>query len=76
MYELIGKPTTHTWVEERVVFKHYRHVTRQITAILKELKLKKLQRTVWEATKRADALMKQAQEMEDKSRPMSRYVFC
>lgn len=74
MYELIGKPTTHTWVEERVVYRHYRHVTRMISAILRELKLKKMLRTVQEATKRAESLMKQAQELEDRSRPLSRCV--
>ncbi len=71
MYELISKPTTHTWVEERVVYRIYRDAARIVAAILNNLKLARLHRVVRDAEKRADMVMKEVLllQSEDKPRP-------
>lgn len=57
VFELVNKHTTHTWVEERVVLRHYRVCCRLIRAVLGNLRLKGLRAQVVKAEKRADLIM-------------------
>lgn len=57
VFELINKHTTHTWVEERVVLRHYRVCCRLIRAVLGNLRLKGLRAQVVKAEKKADLIM-------------------
>jgi hypothetical protein len=54
----VNKPTTHTWVEEKVVLRHYRACTRLIRAVLGNLKLRSLRSVVLKVEKKVDAILK------------------
>ncbi len=56
--ELVNKPTTHTYAEEKVVLKHFRNCTRLIRGVLGSLKLRSLRNVVARAEKSVDAILK------------------
>ena len=58
MFEITNKPTTHTWVEERVVLRLYRLCVRMIAATLSNLRLKHLRALVSKVEKQVDRIMK------------------
>lgn len=58
VFEITNKPTTHTWVEERIVLRHYRFCVRLIAAILTNLRLKHLRAVVAKVEKQAERIMK------------------
>jgi hypothetical protein len=58
VFELVNKPTTHTWVEERVVLRHFRNCTHLIGAILSNLRLRSLRYKIAAAEKVADGIIK------------------
>lgn len=57
MFELINKPTTHTYVEEKVVLRHYRNCTRLVRAVLGHLKLRSLRSVVAKAEKKVEEIL-------------------
>ena len=58
MFELINKPTTHTYVEEKVVLKHYTDVARRVCGVLHVLKLRHLRGVVRKALKQCEEIVK------------------
>lgn len=58
VFELINKPTTHTYLEERVVLKHYTHTARVVCGILRTLRLRHLRGVVCKALKQCEEIMR------------------
>lgn len=58
VFELINKPTTHTYVEERIVLRHYTNAARVVCGVLHALRLKYLRSVVYKALKQCEAIMK------------------
>ncbi len=58
--ELVNKPTTNTWMEEKQVLRQYKMISIKICAILHILKLHKLRNKVLKADHVADDIAKQA----------------
>ena len=57
MHELVSKPTTHSWAEERQVLRIYKNTTRLVRAVLSTLRIERLYRSVCGADKHADQLL-------------------
>jgi hypothetical protein len=58
VFELINKPTTHTYMEEKVVLRHFRNCARLIRGVLASLKLRSLRNVVARAEKSVEAILK------------------
>lgn len=58
MFELINKPTTHTYVEEKVVLRHYRLCTRLIRAALGLMKLRSMRSVVVKVERRVEEILR------------------
>jgi len=58
VFELINKPTTHTYLEERVVLRHYTNTARVVCAVLHTLRLKYLRNVVYKALKQCEEIVR------------------
>lgn len=58
VFELINKHTTHTYVEERVVLRHFTATAYVVCAILHVLKLRHLRSVVFKALRQCEKIMK------------------
>ena len=54
IHELIDKPTTHNWVEEREVLRIYQKTTKQVSKVLNHLRLISLRTVVNAAEAKAE----------------------
>jgi len=59
VHELVSKPTTHTWAEERQVLRIYKNTTRLVRAVLGTLRIERLYRMVCRAEQHSDKLLLQ-----------------
>ena len=58
MFELVNKPTTHTWVEEKIVLRHYRNCARLLRAVLGNMRLRSLRSVLTKADKKVELILK------------------
>jgi hypothetical protein len=60
VFELVNKPTTHTYVEEKVVLRHYRACCRLVRAVLGHMKLRSLRMAVVKADRSVEEILRTA----------------
>lgn len=66
VFELTNKHTTHTYVEERVVLRHFTATAHVVCAILHVLKLRYLRSVVWKALRQCENIMKGVELMQNR----------